>query len=284
MRNPVRPEEDVFARDEGLMHEVAVTGRKVGTPSELRAFFARLAHDEQLFREELDRVLGRTGMTEAERLAVEIFGSGKVLGYRDVSRVQKAELPETDPVVPFSEDVLRECAAQNAQGANWRLVYVTGRSLRQEREVMGWDRKKQPCFDPEWTWWLEHAQDPWATQPVEPGYRLFDFTKRFSSLCWQDQTGEVAKLGTNFERAEEQAVTEVCFSNFLLSPNNERLMSNWYHWGRLRSAIGHHVYVGHFDQYGFTAAGTALRTAALASSWLGSSEPCFLEVLSLSIL
>lgn len=250
----VRPNvvEDVFMRDEGLVHEVAVTGRKIGTTAELRDFFGRLAHNEQLFREELDRVLGRTGMIEAERLALEILGPGKVLGYCDVSRVQKAELPTIEPVMLFSEDALRECAEANARGdANWRLAYATGLSLREEREVMGWNRKKQPCFDPDWTWWLDKAQDPWATQPVEPGYRLFDFTKRFVSTLWDDQGTAITQLGGNFERAEEQAVVEICFSNFLLSHNKERLMSNWYHWGRFRTAHGDHVCVGSFDQHGF---------------------------------
>ena len=190
-------------------------------------------------------------MTEAERLAVEIFGPDKVLGYRDVCRVQKAELPEIDPTMPFSEDALRECAEANAQGANWRLAYVVGLSLRQEREIMGWNRKKQPCFDPDWIWWLESAQDPWATAPVEPGYRLFDYTKRFASTLWGDQGTAITELGTNFERAEEQAVAEICFSNFLLSPNKERLMPNWYHWGSFQAAVGCHVYVGRFDRRGF---------------------------------
>ena len=253
--NSVRLEKDVFARDEGLMHEAAVTGRKVGTPSELRAFFARLAHDEQLFREELDRVLGRTGLTEAERLAVEIFGPDRVLGYRDISRVQKAALPDAEPVMSFTEDDLRECAKANAQGiANWRLAYVVGRSLRQEREIMGSNRKKQPCFDPDWTWWLERAQDPWATSSVEPGYRLFDYTKRYSSTLWGDQETSITQLGENFERAEEQAVAEICFSNFLLSSTKEWLLNNWYHWGRLQAADGHHVYVGVFGQGGFRVA------------------------------
>lgn len=190
-------------------------------------------------------------LTEAERLAAEIFGPGKVLGYRGVCRVQKVDLPDVEPTLPFSEDILRECAETNAQGANWRLAYVTGRSLRQEREIMGWDRKKQPCFDPDWIWWLTKAEDPWATQPVESGYRLLDFTKRFSYLLWQDQTGEIAKLGTNFERAEEQAVTEICFSNYLLSPSQERLMLGWYHWGRLRTTYGRRVCVGYFVRDGF---------------------------------
>lgn len=248
----VRPNdvEDVFMRDEGLVHEVAVTGRKVGTTAELRDFFGRLAHNEQLFREEMDRVLGRMGMTEAERLAINILGPGRILGYRDVCRVQKAELPEIEPVMLFPEDVLRECAEANAQGANWRLAYVVGHSLRKEREIMGWNRKKQPCFDPNWTWWLGNDRDAWATKPIESGYRLLDFTKRFLSTLWGDQGTAISKLGADFKRAEEQAVAEICFSNFLLSPNQERLMPNWYHWGNLLAAGGR-VYVGHFDQLGF---------------------------------
>jgi len=211
-----------------------------------------------------------TALTQAEKRAVEILGPGKVLGYRDVCRVQKVELPKTEPTMPFSEDVLRECAKANAQGANWRLVYVTGHSLRQECEVMGWDQKKQPWFDrPDSIWWFDKAQDSWATQTIAPGYRLLDFTKRFSSLPWQDQTSEIAKLGPNFERAEEQAVAEICFSNFLLSPNNERLLADWYHWGRSQSSYGYHVYVGFFDQRGLVVGGVGGDWGVLPVSCLG---------------
>jgi len=190
-------------------------------------------------------------LTQAERRAVEILGPGKVLGYRDVCRVQKAELPKTEPTIPFSEAVLLDCAKANIEGADWRLVYVVGHSLRQESMVVGWDLKKQPCFDPDFRWWLVKAEDPWANQAIEPGYRLFDFTKRFSDLPWQDQTDQIIKLGPNFERAEEQAVTEICFSNFLLSNNQERLLAHWCHWGRLQSSNGRHIIIGDFEQFGF---------------------------------
>jgi len=101
---------DDFGRDLGLVHEAIVTGRKVGTPSELQAFFARLAHDEDMFRSVMDNVLNRVGMTEAERMALEILGPGKVLGYQDVCRVWQADLPETEPATLFTEDILSECA------------------------------------------------------------------------------------------------------------------------------------------------------------------------------
>lgn len=252
MGNPVRQDEEVFGKDEGLLHEVVVTGRKVGTPSELRAFFAQLAHDEQRFRSVIKDVLGRTELTEAERLASEILGTGKVLGHRDVCRVWKRDLPEVEPVILFSEDILREFAKENAKGvADWRLIYVNGLSLREQREIVGFNRKKQPCFDPDYTWWLDKEQDFWATQQVESGYRLFDLSARFSDMKWQAQEEEITKLDDSYERAEEPAVTEICFSNFSLSPNKERLLSNWYHWGKFQTADGSHVYVGYFDQGGF---------------------------------
>lgn len=219
-----------------------------------------------------------TGMTEAEKRAVEILGSGKVLCYRDVCRVQKVELPKTEPTMPFSEDVLRECAEANAKGANWRLAYVVGRSLRQEQEIMGWGVKKRARFAPDYVWWQDETHDyMWvndklyesaAVRTVKPGYRLFDFTKRFSSLPFlsaygsKDQVLEIAKLGPNFERAEEQAVTEICFSNFLLSPNHELLMQNWFHWGKNRTDTYSCIFVGDFDGQNF----------AVGSHWPSDSD------------
>ena len=44
-----------FGKDNGLIHEAVVTGRKVGAG---REFWSRLAHDENLFREVIARVVG----------------------------------------------------------------------------------------------------------------------------------------------------------------------------------------------------------------------------------
>ncbi len=48
MSNMVRPQEEVFGREHGLVHEAIVTGRKVGAG---RSFWKGLAHDEQFFQE-----------------------------------------------------------------------------------------------------------------------------------------------------------------------------------------------------------------------------------------
>ena len=44
-----------FGKDLGLLHEVVVTGRKVGAN---QAFYAALAHDEELFRRVVEMVCG----------------------------------------------------------------------------------------------------------------------------------------------------------------------------------------------------------------------------------
>jgi len=189
--------------------------------------------------------------SDAERMAAEILGPGKVLGFRNVICAWNAELPKIEPVMQFSEDILRECAEANAQrAADWRLACALGLSLRRQQEIRGWNREKQPCFDPDFNWWLESQEDFWATQSVEPGYRLYDFTRRFPNLHWQVQEEGISELGDVFTRAEEQAVTEICFSNFLLN-GKEYLLPNWYHWGKRQTSYRHHVCVGFSRPRGF---------------------------------
>lgn len=190
--------------------------------------------------------------TEPKQLAVSILGAKNVFGIESVMRIwDNHTLPEIMSVVPFSEEVLRQCAEENKHGADWRLIWVNGLSLRQQEQIRGRNRKKQPCFDPDWTWWLESAQDPWATQAVEPGYRLLDFNGRFASMTWQRQEDEIAKLGIDYERAEGQAVAEACLSIYMIGGKKERLLRDWYHWGRLLAAGGGHVGVGRFGSRGW---------------------------------
>lgn len=224
------------------------------TPAQIKEFFAQVEAG-RITKNRLQSFLRDSGattsiLTDAETMAMSILGHRKMLGYQDVCRTWRCDLPD-EPLMPYTEEILREVAEANAAGmANWRLAYVTGHDLRSQREEMGWNREKQPCFDPDWAWWLDKEQDTWATQSVEPGYCLFDYTKRYSSMPWQSQADEIGKLGELYERAEERAVSEICFSNFLLN-SNERLLPNWYHWGQLRSALDGRVCVGCFDQDGF---------------------------------
>lgn len=242
---------DDFGKDLGLIHEVVVTGRKVGTTSELSAFFARLAHDESLFRSVMDNVLDRVGLTKAERLALEILGEGRVVGYKDACRIWQVDQADAEPATPYTEEILTQAAERNQNsGEDWRLVYCTGLSLRSQLEVMGDNRKKQPCFDRDYKWWLEAQQGEWANKAIGPGYRLLDFSCPFTSKNWQQQSDAITASGEQFARAEEQAVAEACFSNYIVN-GKERLLQGRYHWGQLRPANGDHVCVGLFDDDGF---------------------------------
>ena len=188
-------------------------------------------------------------LTKKEQIAAKILGSNKVIGFQDAIRVWNVEQPGYEPTMPFSEDVLRLCAKENKKGADWRLVWINGFSLRQQHGIAGCNIKKQPCFDPNYTRWLEAAQNSWATQSVEVGYRLLNFKKNFSDMTWHDQNDEIAKLGEKFERAEEQVVAEACLTIFMVK--KERLLKNWYHRGRFQASDGDSVDVGFFVQGGF---------------------------------
>jgi len=238
-----------FGKDLGLAHEMIVTARKVTTSEELIEFLSKLADDKELLRSTVDTVLGRGKMTAEERLALEILGKGKVIGYRDACRIWQVDQLEDEPVLPY-KDILREAAEANESGADWRLVYCTGLSLRAQLEVIGNSRNKQPCFDENCEWWLEIQHDEWANKAIKSGYRLLDFSCPFTSKTWKQQRDTITESGEQFARAEEQAVAEACLGNYILN-GKERLLQNRYHWGHLRSASDDRVCVGRFGEGGF---------------------------------
>ncbi|TSC90308.1 MAG: hypothetical protein G01um10142_429, partial [Parcubacteria group bacterium Gr01-1014_2] len=227
-----------FGKDHGVIHEMIVTGRKMGAG---RNFYSALAHNEELFartvafvanggedvvREiavSVPQIAVSVPLSEAEQAAIAILGQGKVL-----TRAQtkgEAELP-----IRYSEDTLRACAKENVeQGTDWRLVYLRGNSLRQERERVGINRKRQPCFHNN-DWWLSEKEDNWATEKFEAGYYLIDFNGRFGRTSWQNQENVIVQLGPEFERAHEAMVTEAALRIF--EATGERLLETWYYWGR----------------------------------------------------
>lgn len=188
-------------------------------------------------------------LTESEKMAVGILGSGKVVGYYDVKNAWNITMPGVEPTMPFSEATLKECAEENKKGADWRVIWINGFSLRKQEEIRGRNRKNPPCFDPDYTWWPEKAQDSWGTQSIESGYQLLNFKRNLPGITWQSRENEIAKLGEYFERAEEQAVTEACLSIYMIK--KERLLKDWYHQGRLQPSSDNHVCVGYFDERGF---------------------------------
>jgi hypothetical protein len=124
----VRPDED-FGKDHGLIHEAVVTGRKVGAGQD---FWAKLAHDEGLFRNVVALVMGngtlaesapsaiaaeiisksRTSLNPAWLRAREIMGKN-FLGVEEVMTHYKV-MPTVEQLdalaeIPFSETELEEC-------------------------------------------------------------------------------------------------------------------------------------------------------------------------------
>lgn len=191
--------------------------------------------------------------TPSEKNAADTLGSERITGYLTAHQIWGVELSENSlPVILFSKDVLKQCAEENKNGADWRVVYVHGFSLRKQEEIRGRDRDNQPCFDPDWTWWLKSSEKEWSEQPVEAGYRLFDFSGRFGNKTHEEQDILISKTGFDDEWAEEQAVTEACFTFYLLSGGKERLLPDFYHRGKLVDSDGDRVVVGDFDDDGFS--------------------------------
>ena len=187
-------------------------------------------------------------ITEAEKRVIAILGKNKVIGAAVTFQKWGLELAEV-PNLLVSEEVLVQCARENEAGtADWRLVYVLGSSLRKQRDARGTNRKNQPCFYGN-DWWLNKREDSWATQGVGADYRLLNFKLQFMYRKWQEQEDDIAALGSDFERAEEQAVAEACLSTFMVK--GERLLQNTFHWGRSLDSSGSRVLVGRFVPDGF---------------------------------
>lgn len=221
------------------------------TPAQLKEFFAQIGSGkvtgvclQAFLRGEARQSI--SSLTKSEQMAAEILGAGKVVGYQNATQVWNIDPPEIEPVMTFSLETLEQCAEGNKKGTDWRVVWIDGLSMCQQEKIRGRNREKRPCFNPDYTWFLEKQQDSWANQPVEAGYQLLDFAGRFGNMKWQVQEDEIGKLGSCFERAKEQVVAEAYFTIYMVSGAKECLLEDWYHWGRLLTANSSHVFVGNF--------------------------------------
>ncbi|MCH8244457.1 hypothetical protein IIB97_01055 [Patescibacteria group bacterium] len=186
-------------------------------------------------------------VTQEEQQAIDILGKNKVIFVSEVAVKWGIKVPE-DLFIPFPEKVLLRCAEENKAGkADWRLVYVSGLSLREQRELRGTDGGRQPFFFSN-TWWLSESEDSWATKQEEAGYRLLNFQLQFTNRKWEEQTGDLAELGAEYERAIERDVAEVVLSVFMTT--GERLLECAYHWGHGLDSGGFHFIVGSFGSSG----------------------------------
>jgi hypothetical protein len=126
----VRPNEG-FGKEIGLVHEAIVTGRKAGAD---REFWAKLTHDEQLFRRVVVFVNGREpGTTEGASAqagsyarALEIMGEQNVLGMEKVSEYYRvtfsSEQNSAFAHVQFTESALEACKDSHLLVAGFPLT------------------------------------------------------------------------------------------------------------------------------------------------------------------
>ncbi|MCO5297202.1 MAG: hypothetical protein M9921_10130 [Fimbriimonadaceae bacterium] len=121
----------------------------------------------------------------------------------------------------LSEDVIRDAAESNRAGdSDYLLIYCLGLSLREQRESLGSDRERQPCFFDQGDWWMDPEDDEWATIKPQPGYRLLDYKLKYLNLSWQAQENEIARLGQGFSRAHETDVAGGCLSYYKVMSEN----------------------------------------------------------------
>jgi hypothetical protein len=201
---------------------------------------------------ELTKLLGG-GQVFASR-AAEILGGGKVVTIdqaREAREIDKVALSVYDTRIRYFEATLRACAIQNRDsGADWRLVYCFGFSLRELREQIGIDPSHQPCCYNN-DWWLKAQEDEWAAWKAEPGYRLISFNGIFPRSSWDAQEHVLKTLGAQFYRVEESVLAEAITTIF--QATGKRLLQDWYHWGPSLASFGDRsrVCVGVFGQSGW---------------------------------
>jgi hypothetical protein len=176
-------------------------------------------------------------------LAKENF---KVIGHEAVANAWDLPVP-TDVQIRYSEASLREAIAANANGEQWTLVYYSGQNPRQMRDKIGVGSSS--FYDNDW--WLKDKENFWATKTdIEPGYYLLNFKGQFADKTWDVQEELINKLGSAYERAHEFVVKEAVLSNFRIN-HGERLLENWYHWGKEIDSGRYRVDVGYFGSDGF---------------------------------
>ncbi|MBI2454080.1 MAG: hypothetical protein HYV54_00690 [Parcubacteria group bacterium] len=187
-------------------------------------------------------------VSDEEARVITVLGERKVITTAQaVVAWPGASIPANVPI-RYSEETLQECARENqGGGTDWRLVYIHGLSLREQRKQIGVNRDHQPCFYNS-DWWLQEKEDGWANFKPESGYYLVDFNGRFGLTSWKKQDKKIAELGDQFERTHETVVAEAVLSIF--KTTQERLLENRYHWGVSLDSVGLRVLVGLFDRRG----------------------------------
>lgn len=188
-----------------------------------------------------------TQIRNVVKVARKILGKDKVISGQQVAGVWRRSNPDGVPI-RYSEATLQQCARENASGAtDWRLIYINGLSLREQREIRGTDVDYEPCFSAGATWWLESEYNVWTMRNPDAGYYLVNFQGQLGDMTWDVQDAWVAELGGQFERCNEAVFAEAIQTIFMVN-DGERIAEDWYHWGAtVTSSSDRRLVVGCFS-------------------------------------
>ncbi|MCX6746241.1 MAG: hypothetical protein NTX00_04490 [Candidatus Parcubacteria bacterium] len=191
--------------------------------------------------------------------AIKVLGENKVISSNEAanawklspgSKIWSVEVLENLVKIRYSKATLRKAAKENKKGlADWRLVYINGLSLREQREKSGTDRSKQPYFRISHTWWLESKHDIFATFKPKAGYYLINFRAQFGNMKWDQQKQEVAKLGIEYGYCHEAIFIEAILTIYNTN-NGVRIAEEWSHQGGTLTDNGEQLIVGWFTETG----------------------------------
>ncbi len=178
----------------------------------------------------------------------------KTLGYQKVITAD-AEAKTWGKVIVahvsirYTEATLLQAAQENKSGqADWRLIFVSGYSLREQLKILGTNEKKQPCFYKGLDggmWFLDSKEDGWSTRRNQAGYYLIDFRPHWDGMDHDKQGARLKKMGPKFERVDPAVFSSAVLTDFKVS--GVRLINyheHWYHWSEVMSSSGNFITVG----------------------------------------
>lgn len=218
----------------GLLHEMTITGRKVGAD---RAFYAELAQNEKLFEQVVQLVISKdcTPTTSQER-ACEIMGKN-FFGIREAVKRFRVN-PTQEQLnalakIPFSEEVLEQAKDTHVLVAVFPLsiikIRVKARELFCLKEIAWWD------------------DESFAKERGEVGWHLVRKTPidKSTSRNWQEQQ---ATLPKNDEVPTARVMVYTIIGHCLAT--GERLFKS----GCVRTSSvdsgGYSIHVGNFGSLG----------------------------------
>ena len=168
--------------------------------------------------------------------AIQILGAGKVI--TEKVSVQAWKLPDLGDIpLRYKKATLIWAQNENSLGnADWRLIWVNGLSLIEQRNIKGTDCDNHSCFDDN-DWWLDDERkywlnkgqrSYWAEGKPEEGYYLINLHGLFANTHWNIQNQGITKLERQ-ERTNETVFSEVIQTIFFVT--KELIADDWRHSG-----------------------------------------------------